>query len=88
MTRLNDRVYGHMTDILEPSKGIYVFASYLENVYLETAVVKQLWVACLPSRPLVAVVHPDKELLYLWAHNHALQQKSNNFFFYTYLTTP
>ena len=81
MTRLNDRVYGHMTDILEPSKGIYVFASYLENVYLETAVVKQLWVACLPSRPLSCT----QTLLYLTKTHYS---RRVFFFFYTYLTTP
>ncbi len=59
---------GHLDTVLEPVQGTFVFASSLENIYQESSVVKQIFIYCLPYRQLVAVIHPDKDMLFLMAH--------------------
>jgi hypothetical protein len=46
---------------------------YLEYLYLESYFVQQIFVTCLPFRPLVAVVVPDHEVLCWWAKENNLQ---------------
>ncbi len=53
--------------------GVCNSNKYLEYLYLESYFVQQIFVTCLPFRPLVAVVVPDHEVLCWWAKENNLQ---------------
>ncbi|KAL6079084.1 Long-chain-fatty-acid--CoA ligase 6, variant 2 [Balamuthia mandrillaris] len=66
-------ILGHEQGVLEPVKGQIVFNKYLENLYLESTFVQQIWVTCKRYRPLVAIIVPDFELLFWWAKENNIQ---------------